>query len=207
MQSFLNKAKPFKKTNLTKSFFVESHKDQFCSTQSNKQSGFTLVEIMVTIAVLSIIITVALPSLGTFLTQMRVDNKIVEVQRLLLTTRNAAINSGQNATLCPLNAAGDTCEGSNWAGRIGILSSDGLIKEREAIQTGDKLLFDFDSVTYTPSGQLSNANIGLFRYCPQNDDYFSRGVDLSLAGRAYLTTDINGDGRDQDRSQSNITCS
>lgn len=169
--------------------------------------GFTLIELLVTIAVAGIVMTIALPSLGSFTTQMRVDNEISELQRLLLTTRNTAINSGQNATLCPLQAD-DTCQDTtDWTGRIGIVSIDGLIKEREAIQGGDKLDFTFNSVTYTPSGQLNNNNIGTFSYCPKGFSDYSRGIDLSLSGRAYLSSDINGDGKEQDRNNNNIVCS
>lgn len=184
------------------------------SPQTNKRIttykqalGFSLIELLVTIAVAGIVMTIALPSLGSFTTQMRVDNEISELQRLLLTTRNTAINSGQNATLCPLQAD-DTCENTtDWTGRIGIVSIDGLIKEREAIQGGDKLDFTFNSVTYTPSGQLSNNNIGTFSYCPKGFSDYSRGIDLSLSGRAYLSSDINGDGKEQDRNNNNIVCS
>jgi len=169
--------------------------------------GFTLVEVMVTIAIAAIAITIAVPSLSSFTMQMRVDNEVTELQRLLLTTRNAAINSGQNATLCPLKVD-DTCENSrNWKGRIGVVSFDGLIKEREPIQAGDSLNFNLNSVTYSPSGQLSTANNSLliFSYCPNGNTDYCRGVGLSLSGRAYLSSDINGDGKDQDRNGNNIT--
>ncbi|TWX69752.1 prepilin-type N-terminal cleavage/methylation domain-containing protein [Colwellia demingiae] len=175
-------------------------------TAPKKELGFTLIELMITIAVAAIIMAVAVPSLSSFTAKIRVDNEISELQRLLLTTRNAAINSGQNATLCPLQAD-DTCQNTiNWTGRIGIVSIDGLIKEREAIQGGDKLDFIFNSVIYNPSGQLSNNNIGTFSYCPKGFSDFSRGIDLSLAGRAYLSSDMNGDGKDQDRNNNNIVC-
>jgi type IV fimbrial biogenesis protein FimT/type IV fimbrial biogenesis protein FimU len=184
------------------------------SPQTNKRIttykqalGFSLIELLVTIAVAGIVIVIAVPSLSSFTTQMRVDNEISELQRLLLTTRNTAINSGQNATLCPLQAD-DSCQDStDWTGRIGIVSIDGLIKEREAIQGGDKLDFTFNSVTYTPSGQLNNNNIGTFSYCPKGFSDYSRGIDLSLSGRAYLSSDINGDGKEQDRNNNNIVCS
>jgi prepilin-type N-terminal cleavage/methylation domain-containing protein len=178
-------------------------------TRSNEALGFSLIELLVTIAIAGIAVTIALPSLGGFTTKMRVDNEVSELQRLLLTTRNAAINSGQNATLCSLKAD-NTCQDVNyWTGRIGVVSVDGLIKERAAIQGGDKLEFNFNSVTYSPSGQLTNNNIGvysLFSYCPSGYADLSRGIGLSLSGRTHLSSDINGDGKDQDRNNKNIAC-
>jgi type IV fimbrial biogenesis protein FimT/type IV fimbrial biogenesis protein FimU len=172
----------------------------------HKVLGFTLIEIMVAIAIAGIAITIAIPSLNSFILSIRVDNEVSEIQRLLMTTRNAAINSGAKASLCPL-AADDTCAvNNNWAGRIGVVTSDGLIKEREAIKPGDLLQFPFNQVIYAPSGQLNNNNVGNFTYCPQGNNEYSRAVILSLSGRTYLSSDISGDGRDQDRDNNNINC-
>ena len=172
----------------------------------HKVLGFTLIEVMVTIAIAGIALTIAIPSLSSFTLSMRVDNEVSEIQRLLMTTRNAAINSGAQASLCPL-AANDTCaDNNNWTGRIGVVTSDGLIKEREAISSGDKLQFPSNIATYSPSGQLANNNDGSFNYCPQGKNEYSRAVTLSLSGRTFLSSDVNGDGRDQDRNNNNIAC-
>ena len=206
MQPSLINITKSKSTGLSRPQIRKSLQTSILIIPSKKELGFSLIELMITIAVAAIIMVIAVPNLSSFTTQMRVDNEISELQRLLLTTRNAAINSGQNATLCPLQAD-DSCQNTiDWTGRIGIVSIDGLIKEREAIQAGDKLDFSFNSVIYNPSGQLSNNNIGTFSYCPKGFSDFSRGIDLSLAGRAYLSSDINGDGKDQDRNNNNIVC-
>jgi type IV fimbrial biogenesis protein FimT/type IV fimbrial biogenesis protein FimU len=172
----------------------------------HKVLGFTLIEVMVAIAIAGIALTIAIPGLSSFTLSMRVDNEVSEIQRLLMTTRNAAINAGAQAFLCPL-ADDDTCaNNNNWAGRIGVITNDVLIKEREAIDTGDLLQFGFNQVIYSPSGQLANNNIGTFNYCPQGKNDYSRAVILSLSGRTYLSADINGDGRDQDRDNNYIDC-
>ncbi|MEI6894893.1 MAG: GspH/FimT family pseudopilin [Colwellia sp.] len=179
---------------------------------TEKIKGFSLIELLVTIAIAAIILAIALPSLGGFMAQMRVDNRITELQRLLLTTRNTAINTGENAILCILPADHDediACQDSNdWTGRIGIISSvdNSLIREREAIKDSDKLTFEHERVTYGPDGQLINDNTGIFSYCTNGYADYSRGVGISQAGRSYLSSDINNDGKNQDRNGNNITC-
>ena len=170
-------------------------------------AGFTLVELMVTIAVVAIISAIALPSMSDFIVKMRVDNQITELQRLLLTARNNAINTGQNTTVCPLS--GSVCAASNnWHGAIGVISAtDGVIKEKSAIKTGDKLQFGHISIVYTASGQLGSATSGTLKYCPKDLIDNSRAIDVSLSGRTYISSDIDNDGKDEDRNDNEITCS
>lgn len=172
--------------------------------QSSLRKGFTIVELMVGVALLAIITTIALPNLSDFTVQMRVDNEITEMHRLLLTARNAAINSGIPATVCPL--AGNVCSGANnWQGSIGVISVDGLIKEKGAIKASDRLQYNNISVVFTPSGRLGNT-IGTFRYCPTDHLNHSRGIDVSLSGRVYISTDIDADGKDEIRNGTEIVC-
>lgn len=178
---------------------------------TTKIQGFTLTELMVTVAVAGIISAVALPSLNDLLVRMRVDNEVIEIQRLLLTARNTAINSGLNASICPLKND-DTCDViTDWTGRIGVVQIDAilgdvLIREKAAVQTGDKLEFAFSDITYNASGQLTNNNFGTFSYCPKGYTSYSRGVEVTLSGRSSLSDDYDGDGKDQDRNGADISC-
>ena len=186
------------------------------ASKSKKNQGFTLMEVMVAIALVAIITTIALPSLNTFLVKMRVDYEITEMQRLLLTARNMAINTGKNTTVCPLS--GGACT-TNWQNEISVFTNgsndvatnntfaapDELIKIKDAIKTGDSLQFANSSIIYDPSGQLITNN-GAFNYCPQDDSDSSRGITVSISGRTYLSSDTDNDGKDEDRNGDEITC-
>lgn len=186
------------------------------SIQSKRMQGFTLVEVMVAIAVVAILSSVALPSLNNFMVKMRVDNEITEIQRLLLTARNMAINTGKNTTVCPLSDGDCT---ANWQNEISVFTNssnviatnntfaapDELIKVKSAIKANDRLQFANVSVIYAPSGLLLTAQ-GSFSYCPQGEDDESRGIDLSISGRSYLSSDTDNDGKDEDRNGNEIVC-
>lgn len=185
----------------------------------SSKKGFTLIELIIAIAVVAILSAIALPSMNDFLAKMRVDNQITEMQRLLLTARNVAINTGKNTTVCPL--ASGVCS-TNWQNEISVFTNDEntlansnsfadddeLIKIKEAIKSGDKLQFAHQSVIYAPSGQLVVPTVASsFKYCPKDKEDTSRGIDLSISGRSYTSTDIDNDSKDEDRSENEITCS
>ena len=189
---------------------------------SNTKRGFTLVELIVAIAIVAILSAVALPSLNNFMVKMRVDNEITEIQRLLLTARNMAINTGKNTTVCPLSDAGN-CDG-NWQNEISVFTNgsnvvatnntfaapDELVKIKAAIRTGDRLQFRngggaISSAIYAPTGRLITA-LGSFSNCPQGANDESRGIDLSISGRSYISSDTDDDGKDEDRNGNEIVC-
>lgn len=186
-----------------------------------KSSGFTTVELMITIVIVGILTALAAPSLNELLIRMRVDNEITEMQRLLLTARNTAINTGRNTTICPLNSA-NTCI-NDWTGIITVFVNDDniiannatytpateeIIKVKNAISVNDKLQFTTLNVIYTPTGRIvTNAVVGSFNYCPNEYTNSSRAITLSPSGRVYSSADIDNDGKDEDRNGNEITCS
>ncbi|MCW8832485.1 MAG: prepilin-type N-terminal cleavage/methylation domain-containing protein [Colwellia sp.] len=80
----------------------------FLAKFKHPQQGITIIELMVSIAVLGIITAIAMPSLNQFLAGMRVDNEISQLHRLILSTRNTAVSKELNVTLCPLDNT-NTC--------------------------------------------------------------------------------------------------
>ena len=210
-------------------------KKSFTSSLSfRNKRGFTLVELMVSIGVVAIVSAIALPNLNEFLVKMRVDNEINEMQKLLLTARNIAINTGKVTTVCPLSGAGacttnwqneisvftnsanNLANGNTYTGPTSTLDVDGntiitindeLVKIKEPIRQGDVIQFAPSSIIYMPSGQLLTPNVAtLFSYCPSNNTNYSRGIDITISGRSNASSDIDNDGKDEDRSGTDITC-
>lgn len=182
-----------------------------------KQRAFTIVELLVGIAIVAILLTLALPSMNSFIIKMRVDNEISELQRLLLTARSMAISTGKNTTVCPLNGSGKCT--TNWQNKLSVftnsdntlatnntfLAPDELVKVKETIKTGDRLQYAQKSVIFSPDGRIITT-AAKFNYCPKDKSELSRGIDVSISGRSYTSSDTDNDNKDEDRNNTEITC-
>jgi type IV fimbrial biogenesis protein FimT len=178
--------------------------------------GFTLIELIVSVSILSILAAIVVPNLNQFIIKMRVDNEISHLHRMLLITRNAAINSGHKAILCPLNNSLQCT--TQWQNELSVFidvnnnkmfdTNEKVSRVRSAIVVGDKLIYGKgrNKITYQPTGQLSGLANGTFRYCPQNNKKLSRGIVVARSGRVYQSSDIDNDGIDENRGNKEINC-
>ncbi len=186
----------------------------------SKYIGFTIIELLVSIAILSSLVSIGVPSINEFLVRMRVDSEISLLHRMLLLARNNAVNNELYVTLCPLTSQ-LKCS-SNWQGEVSVFSDinknriyepnagDFLIKTKPAIPDGDKLQYGKNRIAliYGPTGRLAiwggNAT---FKYCPENHDDKSRGLVVSVSGRVYQTAYDDKYSQDTNRSGKTLLCS
>jgi len=184
-------------------------------TDFKRNSGFTLIELMVGVAMLGIISAVALPNLSEFLIKMRVDNEISELNRMILTARNTAVNMGQTVTLCPL-AADNSCS-DNWGEQLSVfidlddddvfdlVDGETLVKVKAAIGSMDRLQYTQTvPVTYEATGLLSTAN-GNFIFCPEDEAGWNRGISIGASGRSTPSSDLDNDDDDEFRATPNAS--
>jgi prepilin-type N-terminal cleavage/methylation domain-containing protein len=180
-----------------------------------KYNGFTLVELLVGIAIIGILMLLAMPALSEFTVKLRVDSELSSLQRLTLIARNHAISTGQNVTLCPL-ADNNNCV-NNWQNELSVFTDansnrifesnlgEELIQTKTLVNTNDTLIFNGgSSLRYRPDGSLTPN--GTFKFCPANFVQLSRGLTVSRGGRLYLSSDLNNDGQDEGSDGNPISC-
>ena len=102
-----------------------------------QQSAFTLIELMVTIAVLAIIATLAAPNLSQMLHNTKVNTSSGDILSFLQQSRTEALRLGKTVTVCG-SSDGSSClsaNKTNW--------STGLIATHSGSTTPiQKLTFD-----------------------------------------------------------------
>jgi prepilin-type N-terminal cleavage/methylation domain-containing protein len=181
--------------------------------------GLTFIELIIGLAIISILTTIGIPSFIDWLYKTRVDNEISHLNRLLLLARNYAINTGKTVTVCPLDQQ-KNCNG-NWQQAITAFldvnqnkkfepnHGDVMLQQKSAIHSKDKLLYARlrMGVTYQANGRLKGwGSNGTFRYCPFEHHHFAKGIRVAVSGRTYITADIDNDGKDEDRNRRELNC-
>ncbi|ASJ97572.1 GspH/FimT family pseudopilin [Shewanella marisflavi] len=157
--------------------------------RKNKK-GFTLVELMVTVAVAAILLAVGVPSLTSIYEAIRVNNNIEKINNILAFARNQAISYGATVNVCVMKN-GNACDtGANWNKGIRIYTKDTNNVEHElrtldAFNVNDKLKGPTAEITFSPEGLSSS---GTFIYCPGGKANGSKSVTVSSSGLVSYAT-------------------
>lgn len=90
--------------------------------------GFTLIELVVTIAILAIVSTVAAPSFNSFIGTMRAKSTAFDLISDLSYTRSEAIKSNRNTSMAPV--------GGDWSKGWQVLDNGGtVLRDRAALSS------------------------------------------------------------------------
>ena len=178
------------------------------------QRGFTIVELMVTLAIAAILLAVAVPSFTLFAQKRAISQKTVQVRNALELARGLALSQRQVWTVCTVDAS-DSCVSSAGL-RLLVFRDDNDDKD---FNTGEMLHQDIDIdsieleisasgrpyIRFARSGEaLESGNIEV---CSTNQavDYGRQAI-VFRSGRIRLSSDSDGDGYD-DVGGTKIECS
>jgi type IV fimbrial biogenesis protein FimT len=176
-----------------------------------RQNGFTLIELMITIVVVSILMATAIPSFMQFIKNNRVTGQANSFVVSTHLARNEAVKRGAGTTICSANADLDGCSGStDWStGWIAFsdLNRDGVINTATGtattgstcLETEDCLIntvsgptrstltADSSDIQFLPTGHLFNGPVTLTLKADDCDQKQKRSIIITPQGHTNIT--------------------
>jgi len=162
-----------------------------------RQKGYTLIELMTTLAVAAVLISVAMPGMQSFRMNSRQSGKINEMISIMHLARNTAITTNSRVTLCS-SKDGSNCQSVAWdEGWIAFVDrdSDQNVDDDETVLrvgTGVKGVTisseEYSNyLMYRPNGRVMktavNQNSGQFTICDRRGSQHGKAIMLDLSGR------------------------
>ena len=176
-----------------------------------RQNGFTLVELLITIVVASVLLATAIPSFMQFVKNNRVTGQANSFVVSTQMARNEAVKRGAGTTLCAANADLDDCSDStDWSsGWIAFsdLNRDGAINTvtgtattgSTCLETEDCLIqavagpsrstltASAKNIRFLPTGRLSDGAVTLTLEADDCDKKQKRNIIITAQGHTNIT--------------------
>lgn len=180
------------------------------TTSMNKlnASGFTLIELMITVAIIAIVLTIAVPSFQQVIMNNRMATQANDLLGSMNLARSEAVKRGQRVALCKTAdpfAATPACTTSGAWGQGWLIFVD---SDNDALSAGEVLLKVHESISpSTLSGDTNVANYlsyaadgttrlaasnafqsGTLTLCPGTSGMTGRSIVVNAAGRARIAS-------------------
>jgi type IV fimbrial biogenesis protein FimT len=163
-----------------------------------EEQGFTLLELMVTLAVVAILIMFGVPSMRDFTLNARLSAQSNEFITGIQLARGAAIKQQRNASICisttysnsPPTCTGGTDWSAGWVVWVDQ-DSDGVLDATEVLRVGEPLdgnaTFTSAARTefqYSPTGLVNGQDT--LTLCDNRSGETGRQITINPAGRVNL---------------------
>jgi type IV fimbrial biogenesis protein FimT len=139
-----------------------------------------MVELLVTIAIATILTTVAIPSFSGMIANQRAKTAASELFASFLTARSDAIMRNANVTVSPL--AGGWSQGG-WQ----ILDSANNVLESHGALASSVAISQTGGITFRPSGRVLTGSTSMFVITTTSgSSTIHQCISLNLNGRPYM---------------------
>ncbi len=162
-------------------------------------AGFTLVEMLVAVAIAAVLASIGIPSLQSTIEDNQMTSRYNEFLSSLNFTRNSAISQGNSVALCKRNATGNNCAANDAGWQNGwLVFSDK--NNNGSVDAGEEILLDksdidtqvnlqysraINRISYSAEG-YAKGYAGTITFCDQRGDSFRKGMVISQNGRVRM---------------------
>jgi type IV fimbrial biogenesis protein FimT len=165
-----------------------------------KNSGFTLLELLITLALIAIVTAIAVPSMTTFTQNDRLTTNINKLIGHLAYARSEAVKSSQQIAICVSND-GATCTGGAWRdGWIVYIDADSdnsftagevILRAQQALETNNTVTATGigSQIIYDGRGFVNAASIGSLLLCDNRSGPYGKTITITTTGRVRFQDD------------------
>ena len=157
-----------------------------------KNSGYTLLEILITTAIVVIVMSIGIPSMSNFIKNDRLSTQINAMVGHLAYARSEAVLRHQSVIVCASDDE-SSCSSNNWAdGWIVFVDADNsndfsagdeMLRVKQPLKGGNTLINSAgNNVEYDIRGFAPNS-ISSFSLCDDRGATHIKSISISVTGR------------------------
>ena len=143
----------------------------------SRNEGFTLIELMTTVAIVGLLTTAAVPQFASLIASKRSKAAATDLYLSLIQARSEAIKRNENVTLAP--------SGDNWQSGWRILDANNAVIDAHAAVGGITITSSLNSLVFQSSGRPQGTTTPTFLVAATNQASAPSCVSTSLSGRPY----------------------
>ncbi|MBT1064983.1 GspH/FimT family pseudopilin [Bowmanella sp. Y26] len=177
------------------------------------QQGLTLLELMITLSIVGILLTLVAPNVRDILIRNNVTSQVNEISGIVQFARSNAIDEQNTAIICPTPDFSN-CS-TNWDQAKMVfndLDGNGNRSEDEELlaATGlppKSLTITGPGITVRFNGNGTVSTPATIKICHQDGEAkFARALFISLQGRVRLSEDTDNNGIHEDSAGNSLSC-
>lgn len=161
-----------------------------------KSSGFTLLELLLTLGIAAILASVAIPSYSNLITSNRIASGVNGLLGAIHMAKSEAVKLGTFVEICKKNSTSDGCAGGGWeqgwlvrevAQVSNIMFIHGDLEKNYTVSGSTEAA---NSIRFSPTGATNLTTTATFVFCHNGTvDHFTRVVEVNRFGMARVRED------------------